>query len=102
MTWGFGENETCFGKLADADGNSPLCIKPKRGRALIWPSVLSDSLLKQDPRTMHQAQPVTKGVKYAANAWVHLYNFAVPHLWGCTGIFDTLDESNVDNRDQGS
>ena len=94
--------ETCFGKLADADGNSPLCIKPKRGRALIWPSVLSDSLLKQDPRTMHQAQPVTKGVKYAANAWVHLYNFAVPNLWGCTGIFDTLDESNVDDRDQGS
>jgi hypothetical protein len=46
-----------------------------------------------------QAKPVTKGYKWAANAWVHLHNYAVPNKWGCTGIFDDLDDSNVDNRE---
>lgn len=35
----------------------------------------------------HQAMPVKKGLKYAANAWIHLYNYKVPNLWGCTGSF---------------
>lgn len=55
-------------------------------------------LLAQDPRTNHQAQPVTKGVKLAANAWVHLHNFRVPNHWGCTGVFDTLDDSNIETK----
>ena len=55
--------------------------------------------MQTEDRTYHEACTVTKGVKYAANAWVHLYNFAVPNLWGCTGIFDTLDESNVDKKE---
>ena len=83
--------ETCFGKL-------DICVKPKRGRALLWPSVRDGDLLAQDPRTNHQAQPVTKGVKLAANAWVHLHNFRVPNHWGCTGVFDTLDDSNIETK----
>jgi prolyl 4-hydroxylase len=45
---------------------------PKRGRALIWPSVFNDQPDEKDPRTRHQALPVLGGVKYGANAWFHL------------------------------
>ena len=33
---------------------------------------------------------VESGVKYGANAWIHLYDFRKPNLWGCTGSFDQL------------
>lgn len=67
-----------------------IAVKPKKGRALLWPSTLSDSPEEQDRRTFHEARPVIKGTKYAANAWIHMYNFMVPNLWGCTGAFDNL------------
>jgi len=63
-------------------------VKPKRGRAIVWPSVKDSNNLKQDSRTYHQAMPVIKGTKFAANSWIHLYNYAKPNLWGCTGSFD--------------
>lgn len=63
-------------------------VKPKRGRALVWPSVLDENPEDQDIRTNHAAAPVIKGKKYAANAWIHLYDFAKSNLWGCTGAFD--------------
>jgi hypothetical protein len=37
-----------------------------------------------------KAKPVIKGRKFAANSWLHLYDFAKPNLWGCTGTFDDL------------
>jgi prolyl 4-hydroxylase len=52
--------------------NLDLTVMPKRGRALIWPSVLNDEPDVIDPRTRHQALPVLEGVKYGANAWFHL------------------------------
>jgi len=42
-------------------------VQPKRGRALIWPSVKDEAPDEKDGRTMHQALPVKKGVKYGAN-----------------------------------
>jgi hypothetical protein len=56
------------------------------------PTVLyaADWLPQQDPRTNHAAAAVIKGKKYAANAWIHLYDFAKSNLWGCTGAFDYL------------
>lgn len=42
---------------------------PKRGRALLWPSVMNDAPLAMDSRTDHQALPVEAGIKYGANAW---------------------------------
>ena len=48
---------------------------PKRGKALIWPSVLNDSPNLKDGRTEHQALPVEAGIKYGANAWVHQKDF---------------------------
>ena len=41
-----------------------------------------------DERTFHEARPVVRGTKLAANAWIHLNDFRAPHHWGCTGVFD--------------
>jgi prolyl 4-hydroxylase len=45
-----------------------LTVMPKRGSALIWPSVLDSDPNRKDGRTEHQALPVEKGIKYGANA----------------------------------
>ena len=50
----------------------------------LWPSVLADEPNKIDPRTHHEALPVTKGEKYGANFWIHQYDFKTPHRTGCT------------------
>ena len=52
--------ETAFPKLK-------LSVKPKLGKALIWPGVMNDSPTSIDHRTLHEAKPVIKGLKYAAN-----------------------------------
>ena len=65
-----GGGATRFNELAE--GAPPVEVKPKRGSALIWPSVLDEDILEQDYRTSHEALIVEKGMKYAANAWLHL------------------------------
>eukprot|EP01035_Chromulina_nebulosa_P020482 gene20482-26572_t len=73
-----------------------ISVTPKKGRALIWPSVYDNYTIKErhndevldyqrDIRTYHEAKPVIQGVKYAANIWVRAYNFAQSSHWGCTG-----------------
>ena len=47
---------------------------PKKGSALIWPSML-DSLEGRDEWTFHEALPVEKGFKYGANAWIRLRDY---------------------------
>lgn len=42
-------------------------VMPKRGRVLLWPSVLDEDPNSKDPRTDHQALPVEKGIKFGAN-----------------------------------
>ena len=46
-----------------------ITVMPKKGRALLWPSVLNSSPLMPDDRMKHQALPVEAGTKFAANAW---------------------------------
>lgn len=58
-------------------------VLPKRGRALIWPSVLDELSNEMDPRTFHEALPVIKGIKYGANAWIHMRDFKGPLHKGC-------------------
>jgi hypothetical protein len=58
-------------------------IAPRRGRALVWPSVQDPHPNAKDPRTDHQALPVIRGIKYGANAWVHLRDFKTPHAVNC-------------------
>ena len=64
--------------------SGPVTFQPKRGKAILWPSVLADDPHKIDPRTHHEALPVTKGEKYGANIWIHQYDFKAAHRTGCT------------------
>eukprot|EP00929_Paragymnodinium_shiwhaense_P091699 TRINITY_DN51608_c0_g1_i1.p1 TRINITY_DN51608_c0_g1~~TRINITY_DN51608_c0_g1_i1.p1 ORF type:complete len:526 (+),score=101.66 TRINITY_DN51608_c0_g1_i1:56-1579(+) len=74
--------ETAFPNSADK-----IKVRPKRGSAVLWPSVLDDNPTLQDNRAVHQAVAVEKGVKYAANSWIHLHNYHVPQQYGCVGSF---------------
>lgn len=51
--------------------SSGLTIAPQRGRLLLWPNVDNRSSREKNVHTRHQALPVTKGIKYAANVWFH-------------------------------
>jgi len=60
-----------------------LTVTPKLGRVVLWPSVLDDDPHSRDDQTHHQALPVTKGIKYGANAWFHQRQFRVAYENGC-------------------
>merc|ERR1712228_870204 len=60
-------------------------VKPKKGKAILWPNVLSNDPFKKLESTNHAALDVIKGRKYAINAWIHLFDFTNPHIMGCTG-----------------
>jgi prolyl 4-hydroxylase len=55
-----------------------LTVQPKQGKMLLWPSVLDDDPYEWDPRTLHEALPVTAGTKHGSNAWFHLRDFKGP------------------------
>ena len=59
-------------------------VQPKKGKAVIWPATHNDRPFVQDQRTHHEALPVTKGTKYAANFWIHQYDYVAAHHMGCT------------------
>lgn len=61
-----------------------LTVTPKRGRAVLWPSVLNEDPFTMDPRTDHEALPVIKGKKYGANAWLHLGDFKEAYAINCS------------------
>ena len=46
-------------------------VQPKKGRAVIWPSLLNEDPNANDGRTDHGALPVQEGIKYGTNAWIH-------------------------------
>ncbi|KAL7531944.1 hypothetical protein ACHAXR_004324 [Thalassiosira sp. AJA248-18] len=52
-----------------------ITVQPKKGNAVLWPSVLDESPESKDDRTGHEALPVLKGIKYGSNAWIHSRNF---------------------------
>ena len=70
-------------------------VKPKKGRAVLWPSVFDHDLHLRDARTTHEAQPIVSGRKFAANTWIHLYNYEEASRWGCAGGADLLSPTSV-------
>ena len=66
-----------------------ISVRPKRGRALLWPSVLDHDPNARDDRTEHEAVAVREGTKFAANYWLHMYDFqyAVDRGCGNTEVF---------------
>ena len=69
--------ETHFPKLN-------LTVTPKRGRAILWPSVLDEDPNAKDDRTDHEALPVLEGIKFGANAWLHQRDYEDAQSRGCT------------------
>jgi len=59
-------------------------VTPKKGRAVLWPSVFNDDPNTKDTRADHQALPVVQGVKYGANAWIHQRDFKGANKIGCS------------------
>lgn len=57
--------------------------QPRRGRAVLWPSVLDSDFTKIEPNTHHEALPPISGTKYGANFWLHEYDFRTPSSQGC-------------------
>ena len=62
-----------------------LTVMPKRGRILLWPSVLDINPSEKNFSTTHQALDVEDGLKFGANAWIHLRDFKTPYGIDCTG-----------------
>jgi prolyl 4-hydroxylase len=60
-------------------------IVPKKGKAVLWTNVESASPTRKNMKTVHEAKEVKKGLKYAANIWVHYREWEKPALWACTG-----------------
>jgi len=58
-------------------------VMPRRGRLLLWPSVLDEDPNMKDYSTDHQALPVEAGEKYGANGWLHLRDFVESLGKGC-------------------
>jgi len=68
--------ETAFPDLGVA-------IRPRRGRALLWPSVEDGDLEREEENTDHEALKVESGIKFAANVWIHLYEYREAYERGC-------------------
>jgi prolyl 4-hydroxylase len=45
--------------------NGGLMVTPKRGDAILWPSVHDERPMEADQRTDHEAMPVHRGIKCA-------------------------------------
>ena len=75
--------ETTFPLLKDSEGRM-LTVTPRKGQAVLWPNTLDDKPNQIDERTRHEAMAVRKGVKYAANAWIHMHDFRGPNAVVCS------------------
>jgi prolyl 4-hydroxylase len=61
-----------------------ITVLPKRGRALVWPSVLNDHPHQQDTRLNHQGLPPNPGgIKYGMAAWYHMNDYKKAEALGC-------------------
>jgi prolyl 4-hydroxylase len=60
-----------------------LTVTPKKGRAVLWPSVLNDNPNNKDGRTDHEAMRVLNGVKYGVNLWIHQRDYKTQEERGC-------------------
>lgn len=85
-TYHFHPPRTRFSLPSHTGTNFPrlgMTVQPKKGRAVLWPSVFDEQPNVKDGRSEHQALPVIKGVKYGCNAWIHMRDFKGPNSRGC-------------------
>lgn len=94
--------ETCFPEIERKTGSGgnatdPICIRPKKGRALIWPNMLDElpegTTEMPENRTYHEAKGIHEGFKFASTVWYHLRNFSYARDIDCTDIYtDRMDD----------
>ena len=53
-----------------------VAVKPKKGRAILWPNTFNDNPFEKDERTAHEALKVLKGEKYILQTWFYMYDYA--------------------------
>ena len=58
-------------------------LRARLGRAVLWPSVTSADPSVDEPNTNHEGLPPERGVKYAANAWIHNFDYRTPAAANC-------------------
>ena len=66
------------GELRFADVN--LSVGARRGRAVLWPSLMDQDVQLPELRTHHASLPVGRGVKLAAVAWVRTHDWRTLRL----------------------
>ena len=86
--------ETCFPSL-----ETPLCIEPKRGRAVIWPQVLDHEPEAKENRTWHEANSISEGFKYSSTVWYHMRDYSYADKIGCSNL-DNLEEEEIYEDDE--
>jgi len=72
----FFSGATAFPKL-------DIAVKPKAGRAMLWPSVLNSDPTEKEPRTENEVQDVIEGTMFGFNARLHLHNYDDAYKKGC-------------------
>jgi prolyl 4-hydroxylase len=60
-----------------------LTVEPKKGRAVLWPSVRNNDPNNKECRTDHEALAVARGVKYGFNTWIHQRDYKSAFERGC-------------------
>ena len=70
------EGDMAFPKL-------DIAIKPKAGRAILFPSVLNSNPAEMDPRTENEVRDVTEGTMFGFGAWLHSHDYLDAHMMGC-------------------
>jgi prolyl 4-hydroxylase len=66
--------------------DSGMTVTPRAGKALFWSSVLEGDPFEMDPRSYHQARPVLRGEKHAANIWLHQFDWRTPQRLNCHSL----------------
>ena len=50
-------------------------IKPKKGKAILYPNVYNVDPMEDDECSMHTSTPITHGVKQVAYVWIHIRDY---------------------------
>lgn len=58
-------------------------VEAKKGRAIIWPTVLDEDPDKREDNVFHRAREVKKGLRYTANVLHHQRDFKGPQQANC-------------------
>ena len=65
-----------------------ITVNASKGSAVLWPSLMDVDVSLPELRTHHESLPVVRGLKYAANAWIHMHDYRRLEDAGCEVVYD--------------